>query len=89
MAGHWHLHMHASFLLEAVLALQVARHVCLVAESPVSWCRKADISMACSLAIDSKTDYPAACNAVEKILVHADLADDGRLYKLQVRTCAA
>ena len=46
--------------------------------------RRADIAMACSIAVDAKTDYPSACNAVEKILVHSELAKDGRLYQLQV-----
>jgi len=45
----------------------------------------ADIDKACSLAVDSKVDYPAACNALEKLLVHEKLMEDGRLFKLMVR----
>ena len=45
----------------------------------------ADISKACRLAVDSKIDYPAACNALEKLLVHQQLAKDGRLFQLMVR----
>jgi gamma-glutamyl phosphate reductase len=45
----------------------------------------ADIDKACRLAVDSKIDYPAACNALEKLLVHDKLTEDGRLFKLMVR----
>ncbi|MBZ5523763.1 MAG: glutamate-5-semialdehyde dehydrogenase [Acidobacteriia bacterium] len=34
----------------------------------------ADLNMARKVIVDSKTQYPAACNSVEKVLVHAGIA---------------
>ena len=34
----------------------------------------ADLSMAREVIVDAKTQYPAACNSVEKVLVHKDVA---------------
>ena len=36
--------------------------------------RAADLRMAESIALDAKTQYPAACNSMETLLVHADIA---------------
>ncbi|WP_369791889.1 glutamate-5-semialdehyde dehydrogenase [Synechococcus sp. PCC 7336] len=38
--------------------------------------RTADIDKAISLTVDSKVDYPAACNALETLLVHEEIAAD-------------
>lgn len=36
---------------------------------------KADLEMALKLSVDSKTQYPAACNAIETLLVNRKIAD--------------
>lgn len=36
--------------------------------------KAADLSMAVALAVDSKAQYPAVCNAAETLLVHQDIA---------------
>jgi len=36
---------------------------------------EADLDQSLKIAIDSKTDYPAACNAIETLLIHKDVAE--------------
>ncbi|MDZ8051553.1 MAG: glutamate-5-semialdehyde dehydrogenase [Aulosira sp. ZfuVER01] len=38
--------------------------------------RAADIAKAVSIAVDAKIQYPAACNAIETLLVHASIAPE-------------
>lgn len=38
--------------------------------------KAADIAKAIAIAVDAKTQYPAACNAIETLLVHKDIASE-------------
>ncbi len=38
--------------------------------------KDADIDLALKIALDSKTQYPAACNAIETLLIHQDDAEE-------------
>ncbi|XVF83754.1 hypothetical protein PTKIN_Ptkin16aG0517700 [Pterospermum kingtungense] len=46
--------------------------------------KSADMDMAKRLVLDAKIDYPAACNAMETLLVHKDLVQTGALNELIV-----
>lgn len=41
-----------------------------------------DLEMACAVCVDSKIDYPAACNAVERICMHRKHREAGGLFRL-------
>eukprot|EP00892_Ulva_mutabilis_P000401 jgi/Ulvmu1/10361/UM061_0044.1 len=45
--------------------------------------KNVDLEQACKICVDAKTDYPAACNAVEKVLVHRAHEASGGIFKLQ------
>ncbi|OIV98622.1 hypothetical protein TanjilG_12745 [Lupinus angustifolius] len=46
--------------------------------------KEANIDMAKQIIKDAKTDYPAACNAMETLLIHKDLSTNGGLDQLVV-----
>jgi delta-1-pyrroline-5-carboxylate synthetase len=44
--------------------------------------KAANLDMACRICVDAKVDYPAACNAAEKVLIHADLVPTGGAQRI-------
>lgn len=46
--------------------------------------KSANMDMAKQIVLDAKTDYPAACNAMETLLIHKDLVQNGSLNNLIV-----
>ncbi|OBA20426.1 gamma-glutamyl phosphate reductase [Metschnikowia bicuspidata var. bicuspidata NRRL YB-4993] len=52
--------------------------------------KSADLDKACRVVVDSKTNYPAGCNAVEQLLIHEDIVkDSAKLDKLLASLTAA
>ncbi|KAH3667382.1 hypothetical protein OGAPHI_003031 [Ogataea philodendri] len=44
--------------------------------------KDADLEKAKRILVDSKTNYPAGCNAVESVLVHQQLVDNGSCHEI-------